>query len=129
MDEHYDEFERVYSQRYEKTYGFWRPVIGDVVGKFLACGDLREGFARVRRLFALLVKRGKITPAVARNFQVFDPLDFLAEVTQHIPEPRAHTIRYFGWYSNKARGMRARQSAQQDEPQEVVNKMQNSVYS
>ena len=35
VDEHYDEFERVYSQRYEKTYGFWRPVIGDVVGKFL----------------------------------------------------------------------------------------------
>jgi hypothetical protein len=24
----------------------------------------------------------------SRNFQVFDPLDFLAEVTQHIPDPR-----------------------------------------
>lgn len=23
----------------------------------------------------------------SRNFQVFDPLDFLAEVTQHIPDP------------------------------------------
>jgi hypothetical protein len=28
-----------------------------------------------------------------RNFQVFDPLDFLAEVTQHIPDPGDHLIR------------------------------------
>jgi len=30
----------------------------------------------------------------ARNFQVFDPLDFLAEVTQHIPDPSIHLVRY-----------------------------------
>jgi hypothetical protein len=41
-------------------------------------------------------------------FQVFDPLDFLAEVTQHIPNKGEHTIRYYGWYSNKSRGMRAK---------------------
>lgn len=29
-----------------------------------------------------------------RNFQVFDPLDFLAEVTHHIPDPRDYLIRY-----------------------------------
>jgi len=43
----------------------------------------------------------------SRNFQVFDPLDFLAEVTQHIPEPGSHLVRYYGWYSNKTRGQRA----------------------
>ena len=32
-----------------------------------------------------------------RNFQIFDPLDFLAEVTQHIPEKGDHQIRYYGW--------------------------------
>jgi hypothetical protein len=48
---------------------------------------------------------------VNRNFQVFDPLDFLAEVTQHIPNTGEHTIRYYGWYSNKSRGMRAKQAA------------------
>ena len=37
----------MYLERYEKTYGYWRPVIGDVVGKYLLCGDLREGFARI----------------------------------------------------------------------------------
>jgi hypothetical protein len=39
---------------------------------------------------------------------VFDALDFLAEVTQHIPDPGEHLIRYYGWYSNKSRGRRAR---------------------
>ena len=34
---------------------------------------------------------------VSRNFQIFDPLDFIAEITQHIPERGAHTIRYYGF--------------------------------
>ncbi|MHC4217630.1 MAG: transposase, partial [Planctomycetota bacterium] len=45
---------------------------------------------------------------MARNFQVFDPLDFIAELTQHIPDPRKHLVRYFGFYSNKSRGLRAK---------------------
>ena len=35
-----------------------------------------------------------------RNFQVLDPLDFLAEFTQHIPSKGSHLIRCYGWYSN-----------------------------
>ena len=35
-------------------------------------------------------------------------LDFLAEVTQHIPEAGQHLIRYYGYYSNKSRGLRAK---------------------
>jgi len=46
-----------------------------------------------------------------RNFQVFDPLDFLAELTQHIPEAGEHLIRYYGYYSNKSRGMRGQAQA------------------
>ena len=45
---------------------------------------------------------------VPRNFQVFWPLDFLAELIQHIPNKGEHLIRYYGRYSNKARGMRAK---------------------
>jgi len=47
-----------------------------------------------------------------RNFHVFDPLDFLAELTQHIPDKGEHLIRYYGHYSNKARGMRAKRDAE-----------------
>lgn len=47
-----------------------------------------------------------LRPGPRRNFQVLDPLDFLAEFTQHIPPKGSHLIRYYGWYSNKSRGMR-----------------------
>ena len=34
------------------------------------------------------------------NLEVFEPLDFLAEFTQHVPGKGEHQIRYYGWYSN-----------------------------
>ena len=37
---------------------------------------------------------------------MFDALDFLAEMTQHIPDRGEHQVRYYGHYSNKSRGMR-----------------------
>lgn len=38
--------------------------------------------------------------------QTFDPLDFLARMLMHIPEPRLHTTFFYGWYSNATRGRR-----------------------
>jgi len=49
-----------------------------------------------------------------RNFQILSPLEFLAEFTQHIPPKGAHLIRYYGWYSNKARGLRQKATASSD---------------
>ena len=40
--DYFDEFERVYPQRFQKQYGFWRPVIRDSIDKFLKCGDLKD---------------------------------------------------------------------------------------
>jgi hypothetical protein len=48
LEKHFDEFERVYPDRYQERYGFFRPVIRKAVDAFLGCGDLREGFARGR---------------------------------------------------------------------------------
>ena len=48
---------------------------------------------------------------VPRNFQILPPLEFLAEFTQHIPAKGSHLIRYYGWYSNKSRGMRKKAEA------------------
>ncbi len=48
-------------------------------------------------------------------FELFvSVLDFLAEVTQHIPERGEHLVRYFGWYSHRQRGIRkqARQAGE-----------------
>ena len=37
-----------YDKRFQAKYGYWRPVVDRSVTAFLACGDLAEGFARVR---------------------------------------------------------------------------------
>jgi hypothetical protein len=46
-----------------------------------------------------------LSSGMRRNYEIYDPLDFLAEVTQHIPNKGEHQVRYYGWYSNKKRGM------------------------
>ena len=51
-----------------------------------------------------------------RNFQILSPLDFLAEFTQHIPPKGTHTIRYYGVYSNKTRGMRKKAAEEAAKP-------------
>jgi len=56
-----------------------------------------------------------ITSGPKRNFQILSPLDFLAEFTQHIPLKGAHLIRYYGYYSNKSRGVRKKAESQQAE--------------
>jgi len=48
VERFFPQFEAVYEERYQERYGFWRPIIGMTVRKFLECGDLRHGFARVR---------------------------------------------------------------------------------
>jgi transposase-like protein len=48
IEDHLEEFIRVYDEKYQKEFGFWRPVIQEVMEKYLECGDLHHGFARVR---------------------------------------------------------------------------------
>ena len=47
-------------------------------------------------------RRSSPLPAEAR----WDVLEFLARVIDHIPEPSQQTVRYWGYYSNAARGKR-----------------------
>ncbi len=58
-----------------------------------------------------------LAPGPSRNFHIFQPLDFLAELVQHIPNKGEHLIRYYGHYSNKARGMRVRQNMESTDRQ------------
>ena len=46
--DHFDAFERGYDERLQPKSGYWRPVIRTAIDKYIKCGDLREGFARVR---------------------------------------------------------------------------------
>ena len=42
----------------------------------------------------------------------YHPLDFLAYVSFHIPDKGEQLLRYYGWYSNKSRGLRKKDRRQ-----------------
>lgn len=44
LDNHYDNFERCYEERFEQKCGFFRPIIREVVQNYLTCGNLKNGF-------------------------------------------------------------------------------------
>jgi hypothetical protein len=46
----------------------------------------------------------------------FPALDWLAQLTTHIPDKREHTVRYYGYYSNKSRGLRKKAGTDNDIP-------------
>lgn len=48
VEDHFGTFEQVYDDRFEKQYGFFRPYVRKVIYRFLDCGILQSGFARVR---------------------------------------------------------------------------------
>ena len=59
-------------------------------------------------------KGGHEDPALNRDpVETFDPLEFLARVIMHIPEPRRHLARYYGAYSNVSRGRRRKGETEQ----------------
>jgi ribosomal protein S27E len=42
------QFLQCYEERFERPYGFFRPYLREVICRFLDCGVLRNGFARVK---------------------------------------------------------------------------------
>jgi hypothetical protein len=56
----------------------------------------------------MVIYRSRLNAKINRNFEVFTATDFLAAITQHIPDKGAQMVRYCGWYSNKMRGVRHR---------------------
>ena len=48
VSDHLHRLQTVYDERFAREYGPWRPVVAQVADKFLACGVLEHGFARIR---------------------------------------------------------------------------------
>ena len=48
VEDHFETFVQVYEERFERPYGFWRPYLQKVIYRYLDCGDLHHGFARVK---------------------------------------------------------------------------------
>lgn len=55
-----------------------------------------------------VIYRARFNPALGRNFQSFNVLEFLAVLTSHIPAKGKKMTIYYGWYSQPARGKRKR---------------------
>ncbi|MFH1096679.1 MAG: transposase, partial [Candidatus Desantisbacteria bacterium] len=64
---------------------------------------------------------------IKRNFEIFDPLEWLAAITAQIPDKGAHMIRYYGYYSNKSRGMRKKSGKVEDTPLRIESQQVSSV--
>ena len=48
VEDHFEQLEAVWDERYQRRFGFWRPYVTDVIHRYLDCGDLHFGFARVK---------------------------------------------------------------------------------
>ena len=48
VSDHLQRLQTVYDERFARECGPWRPVVAQVADKFLACGVLDHGFARIR---------------------------------------------------------------------------------
>lgn len=63
-----------------------------------------------------VIYRSKMTHGKnKKNFHVFSPLEFIAAITQHIPEPYFQLTRMYCWYSNIMRGDRKKQKEREKE--------------
>ncbi len=61
----------------------------------------------------------KMNPNLKRNFALFPVLDWIAEITAHIPDKREQLVRYYGVYSNASRGKRKKEKSE-EQPTEVT---------
>jgi hypothetical protein len=60
-----------------------------------------------------VIYRSKMHAGLKRNFQVMPGAEWLALLCRHIPDRYEHLVRYAGWYSNRARGERAKKTCLQ----------------
>jgi hypothetical protein len=48
VEDHFETFEQVYDEQFNRRYGFFRSYVKEVIYRYLDCGDLHSGFARIR---------------------------------------------------------------------------------
>jgi len=128
---YFDEFVAEYENRFEREYGYFRPVIQEVVEKYLDCGNPKCGFVRIRcgdcgSEFLLRIEEWgewmreelildtphrqvvltipKMLRKHSSKLERMDYLEFIARVTSHIPDKGQVIIRYYGLFSNAHRG-------------------------
>ena len=51
-----------------------------------------------------MLYRSRLNPEPGRNFEAMDPLEWLARLADHIPDPGKHWTHFYAHYANRARG-------------------------
>jgi len=57
---------------------------------------------------AVIYRALKPKPRLGANFVAMDPLQWLARMADHIPDPGKHRTLFYGHYANRARGARTK---------------------
>ncbi|CAB1057681.1 hypothetical protein D1BOALGB6SA_2434, partial [Olavius sp. associated proteobacterium Delta 1] len=57
-------------------------------------------------LFVLAMTPASFSAQTITASKVFDALDWLAQLVTHVPNKGEQMVRYYGFYSNKLRGLR-----------------------
>ncbi len=63
-----------------------------------------------------------------RSRKTFDALDWLALLVTHIPARYEQTVRYYGYYSNKSRGLRKKADADNKLPTIIAGEMSSKQF-
>ena len=48
VEDYFETFVQIYDEHFSRQYSFWRPYVEQVIYRYLDCGDLHNGFARVK---------------------------------------------------------------------------------
>lgn len=69
LSHHFEGFLAEYESRFEREYGYFRPVVKEVVEKYLDCGNPRCGFARPCQHGFACMK----APGISSDFSISSP--------------------------------------------------------
>ena len=64
----------------------------------------------------------KRNPTLGRNFEAMDPLEWLARMADHVPDPGKHRTLFYSYYANRVRGDRAVEHPEEGKVEEAPKK-------